>query len=67
MKSMIIETLHYNPVVLRSSPTSPEGSAIHRLSCFVGQGEVPTKETTEGSFWGDGARAPAEEQLDSPI
>lgn len=61
MKSTIIETLHYKPLVL-SSPRSPEGSAVHRLSHFMGQGEVPsTSQHEEGSFWGDGARTPAQE------
>lgn len=64
---MIIETLHDKPLVLRSSPRSLEGSAIHSLSCFVAQREVPSKEDTEGSFWGDGARTPAQEQPDSLI
>lgn len=61
MKSLVIETLHYKLLVLRSSPGGPEGSAVHRLSCFVGQGEVPGTEATKGSLWGDGTRTPAQE------
>lgn len=61
MESMIIETLHYKPLVLRSSPRSSEGICYPQAVMLHGQGEVPTKETTEGSSWGDGARTPAQE------